>query len=63
VDERVIVNLQRKAQRLPLADRPLWVLASRSGFDPGVRERAERGGDLMLIEPSDLYGEDGGDGS
>jgi AAA+ ATPase superfamily predicted ATPase len=56
VDERVLANLQRKARLLPLVDRPLWVLASRTGFERGVRERAEHS-DLLLIEPADLYGE------
>lgn len=57
VDERVFMNLQRKAQQLPLAERPLWVLASRAGFDRIVRQRAEHG-DCLLIEPADLYPED-----
>jgi AAA+ ATPase superfamily predicted ATPase len=56
VDGRVLANLQRKAQLLPLVERPLWVLASRTGFDRGIRERAQHG-DLLLIEPSDLYAE------
>ena len=42
------------AEALPLADNPLWVLASRSGFDPILRRRAEHG-DLLLVEPDDLY--------
>jgi AAA+ ATPase superfamily predicted ATPase len=54
VDARVLMNLQRKAQQLPLADHPLWVLASRAGFDHNVRQRAEHER-LLLIEPADLY--------
>jgi AAA+ ATPase superfamily predicted ATPase len=57
VDARVLTNLQRKAQQLPLAERPLWVLASRSGFDRNVRQRAEYE-NLLLIKPADLYRED-----
>lgn len=55
VDERVLLTLQRKALALPLAEEPLWVLASRSGFQPALRERAASGR-LLLLEPSDLYG-------
>ncbi len=54
VDERVFVGLQRKAEALPLAERPLWVLASRSGFDAVLRQRAQHG-DLMLLTPDDLF--------
>lgn len=51
----VFDNLRRKALKLP-ADTPLWVLASRSGFTPAIRERAKHG-DLLLIEPDDLFPE------
>jgi uncharacterized protein len=54
VGERVLTELRSKAAKLPLADAPLWVLASRSGFEPALRRRAEAG-DILLIEPADLY--------
>jgi hypothetical protein len=54
VDERVFTALRRKAAKLPLVHEPLWVLASRSGFDRRLRERAERG-DVLLLEPTDLF--------
>ena len=54
VDERVFVDLQHKAQRFPLAERPLCVLASRSGFDAVLRQRAQHG-DLILLTPDDLF--------
>jgi hypothetical protein len=57
VDGRVLANLQRKAQQLPLTERPLWVLASRSGFDRSLRQRAEHE-NLLLLEPSDLHADD-----
>ena len=52
----VLDELQRKASKLTLDEQPLWVLASRSGFDPSVRQRAEKG-DLLLIEPDGLFSE------
>jgi AAA+ ATPase superfamily predicted ATPase len=52
--ERDFAALQHKAWKLPLDPAPLWVLASRTGFEPLLRERAGRG-DLLLIEPADLY--------
>lgn len=54
VGERVLTNLQVKAQRLPLDASPLWVLASRTGFEPGLRSRAERG-EVVLLEPADIF--------
>jgi AAA+ ATPase superfamily predicted ATPase len=54
VDMRVFDNLRSKVHKLDLAKNPLWVLASRSGFEPEVRQRAEQD-DLLLIEPSDLF--------
>ena len=55
VGERVFVELRRKAAKLQLVERPLWVLSSRSGFDPVVRTRAGHG-DLLLVGPEDLFG-------
>jgi AAA+ ATPase superfamily predicted ATPase len=46
--------LQRKAAKLPLEPPPLWVLASRSGFDEALRERSQAS-DLLLLTPDDLY--------
>ncbi|MDI6857197.1 MAG: DUF234 domain-containing protein [Dehalococcoidia bacterium] len=46
--------LQRKAAKLPLEQPPLWVLASRSGFDAALRQRAEAG-EVLLLTPDDLY--------
>lgn len=46
--------LQRKAAKLPLEHPPLWVLASRSGFDEDLRQRA-KASDLLLLTPDDLY--------
>src|SRR5579872_1796413 len=40
LSESVFAALQHKARKLPLADRPIWVLASRSGFDSVLRTRA-----------------------
>lgn len=54
VDEGVLLALQKKADKLPTGKRPLWVLASRSGFNRKLRERT-RDGDLLLLEPSDLF--------
>jgi AAA+ ATPase superfamily predicted ATPase len=54
VGERVLTDLRIKAAKLPLADAPVWVLASRSGFEPALRRRAEAG-EVLLIEPNDLY--------
>jgi AAA+ ATPase superfamily predicted ATPase len=55
LDERVLETLQRKAEKLLLADAPLWVLASRSGFTTHLRDHAAMAGDVLLIEPHDLY--------
>lgn len=52
--ERDLAALQYKARKLPLADSPLWVLASRTGFDLHLQERA-RHGDLLLLTPVALY--------
>lgn len=49
-----LADLQRKAQHLPLAENPLWILAGRSGFHPVLRARAEFG-DLLLVTPEDLF--------
>ncbi len=54
VGPEVLAYLQRKAAKLPTTERPLWVLASRSGFDPALRRRAERD-HLLLVEPADLF--------
>lgn len=54
VDAGALFALQRKATKLPLGQPPLWVLASRSGFDAALRERAEAGG-VLLLTPDDLY--------
>jgi hypothetical protein len=50
----ILTALQRKAQKLASDESPLRVLASRSGFAPALRRRAERDG-LLLIEPADLF--------
>ena len=55
VGDRELFVLQRKAQKLPLKQSPLWVLASRSGFDGAVRRRAAAG-ELLLIEPDGMFG-------
>ena len=39
VAEDVLAHLQRKAEKLPMTERPLWVLASRSGFVSDLRRR------------------------
>ncbi|MBI2863407.1 MAG: ATP-binding protein [Chloroflexi bacterium] len=52
--EGVFAALQQKVQVLPLNGSPLWVLASRSGFDPVLHRRAEHG-DLLLLEPASLF--------
>jgi AAA+ ATPase superfamily predicted ATPase len=54
VDERTLFALQRKTHKLPMDEPPLWVLTSRSGFDPGLRRRAGREA-LLLIEPVDMF--------
>lgn len=54
VDERALSDLRIKARKLPLADSHRWVLASRSGFSDSLRRRAE-GGDVLLVEPADLF--------
>lgn len=54
VDADELFALQRKAAKLPLERPPLWVLASRSGFDPAWRQRAEAG-EVLLLTPDDLY--------
>jgi hypothetical protein len=47
VGEHELTELRRKAARLPLADRPLWLLASRSGFTQPLRAQAAAS-DLLL---------------
>jgi len=54
VDEHALFAPQRKAHKLPLDEPPLWILASRSGFVPALRRRAERG-ELLLIEPAEMF--------
>jgi AAA+ ATPase superfamily predicted ATPase len=54
VGEAELTRLRQKAAKLPLADAPLWVLAGRSGFTPGLRTRAAAG-DLLLLEPGELF--------
>lgn len=58
VDETVLLALQVKAQKLPVDAPPLWVLASRSGFTPAVRRRAQLD-NMLLLEPDDLFSPDG----
>jgi AAA+ ATPase superfamily predicted ATPase len=54
VDIHELTRLQAKASKLNIRRAPLWVLASRSGFTPDLRRRAQVG-DVLLIEPDDLY--------
>jgi AAA+ ATPase superfamily predicted ATPase len=54
VGEGVLTQLQAKAGKLPLADSPTWLLASRSGFDRRLRERAEHG-EVLLLQPDTLF--------
>ncbi len=54
VDERVLSRLQQKSQALDIADDPIWVLFSRSGFSQGLQQRAESE-NLLLITPEDMY--------
>jgi len=46
--------LRRAAYQLSADEPALWVLASRSGFRPALRDRAQRE-PLLLLEPGDLY--------
>lgn len=55
VGEGVLADLQRKASKLPLADAPRWLLASRTGFTAGLRRAAAARDDLLLVEPPDLF--------
>ena len=55
IDEGVLATLERKARKLPLGDAPLWVLAGRSGFTPGLRRLAAGRDDLLLLEPATLF--------
>lgn len=57
VDEGVLAGLERKARKLPLVDAPLWVLASRSGFTPALRQAAAGRDDLLLLDPAALFAE------
>ncbi|MGD0765426.1 MAG: ATP-binding protein [Dehalococcoidia bacterium] len=50
----MLTALQRKAAKLPLDGEPLWVLASRSGFDTPLQQRASRG-EILLVTPEDLF--------
>lgn len=54
IGEGVFATLQQKVLKVTDQRPPLWVLASRSGFDSALRHRAQHGG-LLLIEPQDLY--------
>lgn len=54
VGERVLAALQTKAAKLSLAEKVLWVLPSRSGFDAHLRRRVEAG-DLLLVGPAGVY--------
>lgn len=56
LDERVLLALRQKTRGLPLSERPLWVLASRSGFVPALERRAERE-KLLLVTPEALFAE------
>lgn len=47
-------RLQKKTIELETREPVQWLLASRSGFEPEVRRRAEQS-DLLLIEPDDLF--------
>lgn len=49
-----LAGLQAKAARLPHEGEPLWVLASRAGFEPALRKHAEMGG-VLLLTPKDLF--------
>lgn len=55
VGETTLVELQRKAAKLSLRQLPIWVLASRSGFTPELRQLATTRADLALITPDRLY--------
>jgi hypothetical protein len=50
----MLTALQRKSAKLPLDGEPLWVLASRSGFDRALQQRATHG-DVLLITPDSLF--------
>ena len=52
VDERILAAPQRTAHRPPI-ETPLWVLASRSGFER-ARRRAALGG-LLLLTPAEMF--------
>lgn len=54
MDAGVLTALRRKAEKLPIRGQPLWVLASRSGFEPGVEELAAESG-VLLLTPSDMF--------
>jgi AAA+ ATPase superfamily predicted ATPase len=54
VRAEILLALRRKAAKLQLTLRPLWVLASRSGFEPELRRLAEQE-HILLIAPDDLY--------
>lgn len=55
VGERVLTDLRRKAEKLPLSESVQWVVASRSGFERALHERAQTE-NVLLLNPQDLYG-------
>jgi len=54
IDMGVLAGLKRKAAKLPMRGEPLWVLASRSGFDQEVEDLAAAGG-ILLVSPSGMF--------
>lgn len=51
---KVLGDLRRKAARFASETPPLWVLASRCGFEPDLIEQAEREG-VLLISPQGMF--------
>ena len=54
IDMGVLAALQSKAAKLSIRGEPLWVLASRSGFDKEVEDLAAAGG-ILLVSPSGMF--------
>jgi hypothetical protein len=54
VDLGVLNGLKQKAVKLPMRGEPLWVLASRSGFEPQLQDLAA-GGRVLLITPGEMF--------